>query len=119
MTKLIKIKLFTSSKIFEEEVLGFINKENKTISYVEKDQAKTFVEFDYLHNILKRDNNSIYLEYHFNTKNKSYILEKESNQRVKLNLKNIKILNNKRYIGIEYSLNNEFYKYEILLDIKS
>ena len=108
-----KVILKSKDKIYEYDVDIFVNKNNNEISYVEKDNYKTFVSYDYKNNILKRDNNIMYMEFDFGHE-KGYILEKNINKKfdIEINVGSIDITSNS--IEIEYFSNGEFYKYSIM-----
>ena len=105
------IKLETNDNKLNYNVEIFVNN-NDEISYIEKDSEKTFVSFDYKNNILKRDNNSLYMEYDFDSK-KGYILIKKLNKKILVDIYVKKLIVSKEFINIEYIVNDEFYNYEL------
>ena len=108
-----KVVLKNKDNIYEYDVDIFVNKNNNEISYVEKDDYKTFVSYDYKNNILKRDNNIMYMEFDFNNE-KGYILEKNINKKfdIEISVESVDITSNN--IEIIYYSNGEFYKYSIV-----
>ena len=107
-----KVSLKSKDNIYCYDVDIFVNKNNNEISYVEKDNYKTFVSYDYKNNILKRDNNIMYMEFDFNNE-KGYILEKNINKKfdIEISVESIDITSNN--IEIIYYSNGEFYEYSI------
>ena len=111
MRRFANIKLETNDNKLNYNVEIFVNN-NDEISYIEKDSEKTFVSFDYKNNILKRDNNSLYMEYDFDSK-KGYILIKKLNKKILVDIYVKKLIVSKEFINIEYIVNDEFYNYEL------
>ena len=112
MKKFANIKLDDGDKKLEYTVEIFESEDNSELSYVEKDKEKTFVSFDYKNNILKRDNNSLYMEYDFNSK-KGYIFIKKLNNKIVVDIEVKKINVSSEFINILYSVNDQFYNYEL------
>ena len=111
-----KVSLKSKDNIYCYDVDIFVNENNNEISYVEKDDYKTFVSFDYRNNILKRDNNIMYMEFDFKNE-KGYILEKNINKKFNMDISVKSIDITDKDIVILYYSNGEFYKYSIL-DLK-
>ena len=100
----------------EYKVKVINNFNDKTIYYVEDDKLKTVNIFDYQNNILKRDNEEIYLEIKFD-KDKitnNYLLMKELDKKIVLDIKTTFIDINENKIMIKYILNDIEYTYEII-----
>lgn len=114
-TKKYKMTLKTSADLISYNIDVFINQSNSELSYIEKDKDKTFVNYDYLNNVLKRDNNSLCMEYDFNNEN-GFIFIKELNKKIDIDLKVKKLENTSKNIYIEYYINDELYKFELLSD---
>ncbi len=108
-----KVILNSKGESYKYNVDVFINREKCELSYVEKDDMKTFVSFNYKNNILKRDNNKMYMEFNFQKQN-GYIFVKSLNTRfdIEIVVKNISFTSNS--IVIEYYNNKEFYQYKVL-----
>ena len=107
-----KVSLKSKDNIYCYDVDIFVNKNNNEISYVEKDDYKTFVSYDYKNNILKRDNNIMYMEFDFGHE-KGYILEKNINKKFYMDICVGSVGITSHSIEIEYSSNGEFYEYSI------
>ena len=112
MRKFANMKLETNDNKLNYDVEVFISDNNKELSYIEKDREKTFVSFDYENNILKRDNNSLYMEYDFNSK-KGYILIKNLNNKIIVDIEVKKLNVSREFINIQYVVNEQFYNYEL------
>ena len=108
-----KVILKSKDKIYEYDVDIFVNKNNNEISYVEKDDYKTFVSYDYKNNILKRDNNIMYMEFDFKHE-KGYFFEKSLNKKFDMEIRVKNVIFDSNTKVIEYYCNKEFYKLEIL-----
>lgn len=91
------------------------DKEKEYIYYIEKDESKTAVIFNYQENTLKRDNEKIYLELKFknNKTTNNTMLLKDLEKKIELELFTNKIVKNKENVEIEYNLFNEKYTYKI------
>ena len=90
----------------------FINEKESEITYIEKDQEKTFVSYNYMNNILKRDNNSLYMEFDFNN-SIGFILFKEINQKTNISLQVEKIIKTNDIISVKYYYDGKNYEYKI------
>lgn len=110
-----KITIKNNEEITYYEVNASYDKEKNYIYYVEKDALKTVAIFNYKENILKRDNEKMYLELNFvnNKKTTNTMLLKELNQTSYIELFTNKIIKNKENIEIEYNLFDEKYLYKI------
>lgn len=110
-----EIKVLITINNKKETVVANYNKEKKELFYIEKDIDQTVNIYNYQENSLKRDNPKMYLELtfeeHHATKNKLWI--KDLNQTVELDIDTKKIITTKTKKRINYSLNGEFYQYEI------
>lgn len=112
--KKIKVTLQTPEESFEYNCLGYMNEESTEVSYVEKDDEKTFTSFNYVNNVLKRDNNSIYMEYDFD-KGKGKILFKEFNKELEVDLEVKNLEKTEENILIEYLNNGDLCTYNLLI----
>ncbi len=103
----------------EETILNEIDvnydKEKQYVYYIEKDDLKTVTIFNYKENILKRDNEKMYLELKFenNKTTTNNMFLKELGKKIELDLFTNKIIKNKENIEIEYNLFDEKYIYKI------
>ncbi len=104
------LKTENEESVYDVDI--FINKKETEITYIEKDKEKTFVSYNYMNNILKRDNNSLYMEFDFNNSIGS-ILFKEINQKTKISLQVEKIIKTNDIISVKYYYDGKNYEYKI------
>ena len=89
------------------------DKEKSILEYKEKDE--TLTAFDYLNNILKRNNNEMSLEFKFTkgeiTNNKIFI--KELNKEIEVEILTKEILKDDKFIKIVYVMNDVLFEYTL------
>lgn len=114
----LNIKLISNDNKIDEKVIGKVIEEKKEIIYQEQNDLKTNVKFNYENNILIRENDNLLLEYNFieNEPTKGLITIKNLNQTLEIELKATKIKKEKKYIEIEYILENEKYLYIVSME---
>ena len=90
-------------------------KKDSYLYYIDDDLEKTVNIYDYKNNILKRDNEKIYLELKFDMKKKTIgTLEiKDLNKKIELDIETKKLIKNDKLIEIRYILNDEEFIYKI------
>ena len=93
----VKITIKSNEEKTSYEVNASYDKEKEYIYYVEKDDLKTVAIFSYKENILKRDNEKMYLELNFvnNKKTTNTMTLKDLNQTSYIELFTNKIVKNK------------------------
>lgn len=89
--------------------------EESYLYYVDSDADKTVNIYDYKNNILKRDNNSIYLELKFdvNKKTKGTMEIKELDKKIDLDIETKKLIKTDKLLEIRYILNDDEFIYKI------
>lgn len=112
--KKIKVTLKTPEESFEYNVLGYINEDRTEVSYIEKDEEKTFTSFNYRNNVLKRDNNNIYMEYDFD-RSRGKVFFKEFNKELVVDLKVKNFEKTEESISVEYLNNGDLCTYNLLI----
>ncbi len=92
-----------------------VDEKNKSLFYLENDAKKTFVLYEYTSNILKRDNEEIYMVLNFieNQTTVNNLFLKKVNNSLDLEIFTNKILKDNNKIQIEYELNHEKYIFKI------
>lgn len=108
----VRIKQETTNEMNNIKVF---NDENKKIFYyIEPD--KTTTTYDYINDILKRENDSIILKYQFKegekTKNSIYIKELKNTIEIEIFTKKIEKKN--KYLKIEYLIEDNEFTYEVI-----
>ena len=91
------------------------NYNEKNLYYVEKDDLRTVNIYDYKNNIIKKDNDDIYLELKFdiNKPTKNKLVLKRENKEFILDIETKEIIQDQNSIKINYSLNDQDYLYKI------
>ena len=91
------------------------NEEENYLYYIESDDEKTVNIYDYKNNILKRDNEKIYLELKFDMKKKTIgTLEiKDLNKKIELDIETKKLIKTDKLLEIRYILNDDEFIYKI------
>lgn len=113
MKKRAKISLKSREvlKKFETEV----EIKNDKIYYLDNDERKTNVLFDYKDSILIRENKEFYMEYNFSN-NKGIIFMKDLRKTININLNTINISKKDSIIEIIYEIDAELYEYQIVME---
>ena len=103
-----KVSLKTNDyEIHDDKTIDFVN--NK-INYI--DDKDTSVLLDLSDKLLIRDNSSMYLEYDFSHE-KGYILIKEMNKELNIEIKVEKFIVEETKVEIVYKIENDSYTYII------
>ncbi len=118
MSKVNIISTITSS---EQEVkttgIGEYDKDNEMLIYTEEDGTK--VEFDLSENILRRENDSLKMNYNFDLENNTEgtLLIKELNQYLDLDIITKKIQNDENRFYVEYEIiDNDRFIFELVYE---
>ena len=94
----------------EKEIYELLSKKNVSkYKYIEPNEYKTKVEYNYKKKLLRRDNDQLFMEFNFNTK-EALILLKENDKEMIIPINIINIEKTK----IEYQLENQNFVYEII-----
>ncbi|MBQ3436187.1 MAG: hypothetical protein IJH13_04145 [Bacilli bacterium] len=112
MQKKISVKLLSSDEKIAYDVIGDFSSDDSELYYEEEDMYKTSVIYNFLTNVLKRDNREMYLEYNF-AEEEGKVLIKDLDQEMYLDLQVEKINKTKNTITIKYKVNGIDYKYSI------
>lgn len=115
MNKIVRVTLNGNGSKTYFETKCVINEKDNTIKYVENDELKTIVKFNYKDYTLTRKNKNMKLRYNFDLNNVTEgVLEVTGmNTRIYLKIETRQIKQNNYNIEIEFLVEKEKFKYNI------
>lgn len=110
----IKTQIITPDEIIEYNIYAILES-NKKLKFIEPDENKTTVTFNYKEKVLKRENKLVYLKYEFDKDNttKGIIIVKDLGYEIYVNIETKEFILEKNKIYIEYCIEEKNYKYKI------